>query len=60
MEKSEKFNPWISAWKNPVSGISAHSRCICLADIKNDGDYRLLIANDNRKLIIYKGVTIEN
>jgi hypothetical protein len=30
-----------------------------MSDLKNDGDYRLIIANENRKLIIYKGVTIE-
>ena len=56
----QKKSPWLSAWKNPVSGIKAYSRCLEMSDIQNDGDFRLLIASENRQLIIYKGVAIEN
>ncbi len=52
-------NPWVSAWKNPVSGVKAYSRCLLLSDLNDDGDFRFLIATDNKKLIIYHGVNME-
>ena len=46
------------AWYDPVAGISAYSSCIRLADLNGDGDYKLLIADHQRKLKIYKGTTL--
>ena len=51
--------PWLSAWKNPVAGIKAYEGCMAFVDLHDDGDYRFVIANDNRKMVIHHGVKIE-
>lgn len=47
--------PWLHAWHDPVAGIKAFSSCVRLSDIMADGEYRLLIADSDRKLKHYKG-----
>ncbi|KDO23995.1 hypothetical protein SPRG_10692 [Saprolegnia parasitica CBS 223.65] len=55
--KAEK-SPWLHAHHNAVAGIKAFSPCIKLADVYGDGDYKLLIADADRRLKLYKGTTL--
>ncbi|KAF0726601.1 hypothetical protein Ae201684_015223 [Aphanomyces euteiches] len=54
MEKS----PWLHAYHNNVAGIKAFTNCIQLADVYGDGDYKLLVADADRRLKMYKGSTL--
>ena len=38
-------SPWISAWSDPVAGINSFSHLMCFADLKDDGDYKLVSAD---------------
>lgn len=55
----EKKGPWISAWKDPFSSTKAFSSCLKMGDVRGEGDYRLLIASENLKFLIYKGINID-
>lgn len=55
----EKKGPWLCAWKDPLTTIKTVPGCIKLGDIKGDGEARLLVADQNQKLSVYKGVNIE-
>ena len=46
---------WLNAWHDPVANVKAYSSCVGLADLNTDGDNKLLIADLDRKLIVYKG-----
>lgn len=50
-----KKSPWLHAWSNPVAGVRAYSQLITLADVYDDGDNKLIIADMNKKLRVYKG-----
>lgn len=39
--------------------LQAFSSCLCLADIRADGEYRLLIADANKTLKVYKGTSLQ-
>ena len=43
--RDKNKDPWLNAWKNPVSGIKAFSKCMQMCDTEDDGDFRLIIAN---------------
>lgn len=47
--------PWLHAWHDPVANLSAFSSCVRLADINADGEYKLLVADGDKKLKVYKG-----
>ena len=46
---------WLNAWHDPVASIHTVSSCIRIADVTGDGDPKLLIADQNRTLRMYKG-----
>lgn len=46
---------WLDAWHDPVASIHTVSSCIRLVDVTGDGDPKLLVADQNRKLRLYKG-----
>ncbi|GAX73330.1 hypothetical protein CEUSTIGMA_g784.t1 [Chlamydomonas eustigma] len=46
---------WLDAWNDPVAGISAYTSCICTCDLLGDGDFRLVVADQDRKLKVWKG-----
>jgi Bardet-Biedl syndrome 1 protein len=46
---------WLDAWLDPVSSIHTVPSCIRLVDVTGDGDPKLLVADQNRKLRMYKG-----
>ena len=50
--------PWIHAWTDNVAGIDTYSQLMTLADIKDDGDYKLVIADQKGKLKIYMGTNV--
>jgi len=55
---SIKKSPWIHAWSDTVAGIQSYSQCMTLADLKDDGDYKLIVADIKKKLKIYMGTNI--
>ena len=57
--QTEKKGPWLSAWKDPFSSTKVFSSCLKMGDVRGDGDYRLLIASENLKFLIYKGINVE-
>ena len=46
---------WLDAWYDPVASIHTVASCIRLVDVTGDGDPKLLVADQNRKLRLYKG-----
>lgn len=46
---------WLNAYTDPVAGLRAMSPCVRLADTNSDGEYRLLVADLDRKLKVFKG-----
>jgi Bardet-Biedl syndrome 1 protein len=46
---------WLNAWHDPVASIQTASSCIRIADVTGDGDPKLLVADQNRTLRMYKG-----
>lgn len=53
--KRKKTGPWLHAWYDPVANLHAFSRCIRLADLFGDGEDKLIVADSDKKLKIYKG-----
>ena len=52
----EGRSPWISAWSDPVAGINSFSQLMCFADLKDDGDYKLLSTDyKQKKLKVFMG-----
>lgn len=48
-------SPWLSAYHNSVAGIRAYSNCMALVDVYGDGDAKLVVADSDRRLKMYKG-----
>lgn len=49
---------WLDAWMDPVANCSAFSPCIATADLAGDSDWRLLVANSDKKLKVWKGTSL--
>jgi Bardet-Biedl syndrome 1 protein len=48
---------WLSAWNDPLANIKAGtSACMALADVHSDGDYKLLIADQDLRFKVFKGI----
>jgi hypothetical protein len=47
---ARKITRWLDAWSDPVAGVAAYSPCILTCDLYGDGDYRLVIADQDHKL----------
>ena len=41
----KRKSPWINAWSDNVAGIHSLSQLMCTCDMKNDGDYKLIVAD---------------
>ena len=55
---------WLLALHDPLSSLYTLSSCICFADIYNEGDVKLVIADlgngiQNIKLNVYKGIVMQ-
>ncbi|KAJ9510374.1 hypothetical protein QJQ45_015847 [Haematococcus lacustris] len=46
---------WLDAWSDPVACLSAYSPCMHTCDLFGDGDWRLVVADEDRKLKVWKG-----
>lgn len=57
-EERRKAGPWLHAWHDPVAGIKAFSCCVRLADETAEGESKLLIADGDKKLKVYKGTSL--
>ena len=57
-QKRAATDPWLHAWHDPVAGISTPSSCVRLADLDGDGDAKLLVADSDKKLKIFKGTAL--
>ncbi len=60
-EESEalKKSPWIHAWSDPVAGVCSYAGCMKVADLDDDGEHKLIVADSvNKKLKIYKGTNL--
>ena len=54
-----KSSPWIHGWSDPVAGVCAYPGCMKLADLDDDGEHKLIVADSlNKKLKVYKGVNL--
>ena len=47
---SASKHPWLEAWSDPVAGLSAFNSCIHTCNLFGDGDWRLVVADEDRKL----------
>ena len=41
---------WLEAWSDPVAGLAAFNSCIHTCNLFGDGDWRLVVADEDRKL----------
>ncbi|GFR47660.1 hypothetical protein Agub_g9403 [Astrephomene gubernaculifera] len=46
---------WLEAFNDPVAGITACTPCVHTCNLFGDGDNRLVIAEEDRKLKVWKG-----
>ena len=54
-----KRSPWIGAWSDPVAGVNSFSQLMALADLKDDGDYKLVTAdNKSKRLKVFMGTNV--
>lgn len=52
------MEPWIKAWSDPVAGLRGTSANMCLADLRGDGEYNLVVADLAKRIRVYKGTQI--
>ncbi|KAF8073129.1 Bbs1 [Scenedesmus sp. PABB004] len=45
---------WLDAWADPVAGLRAFS-CVHTCDLLGDGDWRLVVADADKKLKVWRG-----
>lgn len=41
---------WLDAWVDPVAGVKAFSTCIHTCNLYGDGDWRLVVADSDKKI----------
>jgi len=52
-------SPWISAWSDPVAGVNSLTQLMTLADLKDDGDFKLLVSDlKSNCLKVYMGTSV--
>lgn len=56
----KKDNIFIDVHADLVAGIKAFSQCICLADVMAEGDWRLICADMNCMLKVFKGQVLQS
>mgnify|MGYP001090586956 CR=1 FL=1 len=57
--EAPKRSPWIGAWSDPVAGVNSFSQLMALADLKDDGDYKLVTAdNKSKRLKVFMGTNV--
>ena len=56
--RARPADPWLHAWHDPVAGLSTPPSCVRLADLDGDGEAKLLVADSDKKLKIFKGTSL--
>ncbi|KAJ1632773.1 bardet-Biedl syndrome 1 family protein [Pavlovales sp. CCMP2436] len=51
-------SPWLHAWRDPVADLKAFSPCMRLVDLNGDGDYKLIVADAERRLKVYRNTSL--
>jgi Bardet-Biedl syndrome 1 protein len=46
---------WLDAWADPVAGLNAFTNCIHTCNLYGDGDWRLVIADADKKIKVSAG-----
>jgi hypothetical protein len=41
---------WLDAWADPVAGLNAFTNCIHTCNLYGDGDWRLVVADADKKI----------
>ena len=54
----DEASVWLDAWHDPVAGLKTHGSCVRLVDLYGDGDSKLLVADIDRKLTVFKGTAM--
>jgi hypothetical protein len=60
ISEKNKSSIWIDVYSDVVAGIKAFSQCLALSDVMGDGDYRLICADSNSKLKVFKGQILQS
>lgn len=47
--------PWLQAWYDPVAGLKVMPQSLRLVDLAGDNDYRLMCADLDKRLKVYRG-----
>ncbi|EGR30984.1 hypothetical protein IMG5_120000 [Ichthyophthirius multifiliis] len=55
----DKQSPWLIGYRDPVSQINVLQSCIALTQLTGDGESRLIIADQDNRLLSYKGINID-
>jgi Bardet-Biedl syndrome 1 protein len=56
--KDTKKSFWLDAWTDPLANLQAFSECMVLADLNGDGDYKLVVADQLKRLRVFKGTSL--
>lgn len=52
-------SPWLDAMNDPVAGMVSYSSFMALCDLHADGNNRLVLVDLQKRIRIYKGMTIQ-
>ena len=55
ISEKDKNYIWIDVYSDLVAGIKSFSQCLALSDVMGGGDYRLICADSNSRLKVFKG-----
>eukprot|EP00798_Chlamydomonas_sp_ICE-L_P006017 gene6017-5322_t len=54
-EKEGHKSVWLDAWSDPVAGVNAFNSCVHTCNLFGDGEWRLVVADEDRKLKVWRG-----
>lgn len=60
LQEKRLAGPWLNAWQDPMANLKAFSSCMRLCDVHADGQSRLLVADSDRKLKVFKGTSLSS
>lgn len=59
VREKREAGPWLNSWHDPMANVHAFSsQTVRLSDVHMDGQHRLLVADADRKLKVYKGTAL--
>jgi hypothetical protein len=54
-----QHNPFLNSWRDSVSDFKVMSLGLCLGDVTGEGENIILLADQDKKLSVYRGINIE-